>query len=369
MAISSFARYTAGIVAAGALFAGCTAGNQQPAAGTVPAGLGAADRARPGAQTIAMTNALGIVPVQHLNRGRSWIRRDAGKQWLLYVSDGSTGTIDIYNYRVQAGKLYGQITGLSFPYGQCIDRRGDVYVVDYTTSKIYEYAHGGTAPIATANDHYGNPIGCSVDPTTGNIAVANFNSSGSAAGGIDVFAGSLSGSQTNYTDANLFRLWPGGYDRSGNLFVQGMDYSGDTKFAELPAGSSTFTLLTGLTIAFPGSVAWDGTYLAVTDQDYQYAYTTMIYRVTVSGSEVSVVRATQLTDDCYPNYNWMVAVQPFVGGTTRKKNAVVAGNLNCPNRVGFWNYTTGGNPKRALPSAIAPSAPYGQSVSPPKSGG
>ena len=111
-----------------------------------------------------------------------------------------------------------------------------------------------------------------------------------------------------------------------------MDYSGAKYLAELPAGKKAFRRLTGLTLGFPGSIAWDGAYLAATDQNYQYNYLTAIHRFTVSGSAVTIVRTTVLTDTCYPYRNWMVAVQPFIGGTTRKKNAVVAGNLNCPNR-------------------------------------
>ncbi len=349
--------------AAAALLAGCNAGNSPSARGAMPPAARGTTQA---ARLIAMATPLGTIAARRLNRRKSWILPDAGKQWLLYVSDGATGTIDIYNYRVKAGKLYGQITGLSFPYGQCVDRTGNVYVVDNETAKIYEYAHGGTTPIATAGDDYGDPIGCSIDPSTGNVAVANFSGLGSSgAGSLDVFAGGLGGGQTEYTDPSLFRQWPPAYDPNGNLFVQGVDYSGADAFAELPAGSSTFTLLSGLSVGFPGSVGWDGTYLTATDQDYQFGYTTAIYRVTVSGSSVTIVRKTQLTDDCYPNYDWMVAVQPFVGGTTRKQNAVVAGNLNCPNREGFFNYADGGNPKRVEPSAIAPDAPYGQSVSPP----
>ena len=361
--LSTLVRSVAGLVLA-AVIAGC-AGKAGEAPSTLPAASFLSDRT--GIRRIALTNALGLVPARHLNRARSWMRPDAGKQWLLYVSDGASGTVDVYNYRVKTGKLYGQITGLSFPYGQCLDRRGNVYVVDNDTAKIYEYAHGGTTPIATADDRYGYPIGCSVDRTTGDVAVANFDSLGSGSGGVVVFTGGLSGNQTNYTDPNLYHLWPPGYDRSGNLFVQGTDYSGYPKLAELPAGSSAFTLLGGLTIAFPGAVSWDGSYITVTDQDYQYYYTTMIYRVTVSGSAVTVVGSTHLTDDCYPRANWMVAVQPFIGGTTRARNAVVAGNLNCPHRQNFFNYTTGGNPKRSLPAEISADAPYGQAVSPPKS--
>jgi hypothetical protein len=314
-----------------------------------------------------MSNPLSIAPVRHLDRGKSWILPDAGKQWLLYVSDGSTGTIDIYNYRSRVGKLYGQITGFTFPYGQCIDRAGNVYVVDNATAKIYEFAHGATSPLATATDDYGSPIGCSVNPTTGDVAVSNFSESGSGsgAGGLDIFAGGLSGNQTDYTSSNFYRLFPPGYDPKGNLFVQAMDYSGAKYLAELPAGKTQFTLLTGLTIGFPGSVAWDGSYLTATDQDYEYNYVTAIHRFTVSGSAVTIVRTTVLTDNCYPFHNYMVAVQPFIGGPLRNQNAVVAGNLNCPNREDFFNYTKGGDPKRSLPSAIAPVAPYGQAVSRP----
>jgi hypothetical protein len=348
-----YACSTLGAVLAVALLGGC--------------GNGAPSALAPKADVVALTNPLGIAPVRHLNRRRSWILPDAKKQWLIYAGDNSSGTIDIYNYRVQAGKLYGQITGLVSPYGLCIDAAGDVYAVDSSTDEIYEYAHGGITPIATATDEYGSPLGCSVDPTNGNVAVSNFSGpSGGGAGGVDIFAGGLSGSQTYYTNTSyLYHLYPPGYDPHGNLFVQATEYSGAVSFAELPAGHSTFALLTGLKIDFPGSVQWDGYYLAVTDQDYQYSATTAIYRVTVSGSAVTVVRTTHLTDDCYPHYNWMAEVQPFVSGTTRKLNAVVSGNLNCPTRYGFWNYTNGGDPKRVIPAGIAPGVVYGQAVSPP----
>jgi hypothetical protein len=308
---------------------------------------------------------IGTEPVKHLNRGKSWMLPDAGKQWLLYVSDGETGTVDVYNYRAQAGKLYGQITGFSFPYGECVDASGDVYVVDNDTAKIAEFAHAGTKPMATATDKYGLPIGCSVDSSTGNIAVTNFSDPSDGPGGVVVFAGSLSGKQTNYTNSTLYHFQPGGYDPNGNFFVQGTQYSGPPAFGELPAGQKTFTMLTGLTVGYPGAVGWDGAHLFAVDQNYQFYYTTMIYRITVAGSAVTIVGQTQLTDTCYPYRNWMVAIQPYIGGTTRKQNAVVAGNLNCPSREDWFNYTTGGNPKRSLPSAIAPKAPYGQTVSPP----
>jgi hypothetical protein len=310
--------------------------------------------------------AYGAVP--QVNLGRSWVRPDLLKQWLLYVSDGASGAVEIYNYRAKHGRLVGELTGFRFPYGQCVDGSGDVYVVDNDTSKIYEYRHGVSTPAATASDRYGKPDGCSVDSSTGNVAVSNFSgATSSSAGGVDVFAGGLSGKQTYYTDPNLYRAFPGAYDPKGNFFAQGLSDSGVTNFAELPRRKKKFSKIGGLGVTFPGSVQWDGYYLAVTDQNYQSGFTTMIYRVTVSGSTATVVRSTHLIDNCYPGHDYMVAIQPFVTGVTRKLNTVVAGNLNCPGNYNYYDYAKGGLPVRKMRAAIAPFAPYGQTVSPPSS--
>ncbi len=366
MALPPLFRYASGAIAAGVLLAGCNAGSSQSLGGAVPAtSHQVLHEPQFDARMFALTNRLHKVPARHFNHGKSWVLPDAGKQWLLYVSDGSSGTVDIYDYRARAGKLYGQITGFSAPYGQCVDHSGNVYIADLGAAKIYEFAHGGTTPIATATDSYGYPIGCSVDPTTGNVAVSDFYGPNYGPGGIDIFSGGLSGIQTNNADSNLSQAWPGGYDPNGNLYVEGTNASFASTFVELPAGSSKFRPLNGLTIGFPAAVQWDGSYIAATDQGYQGGYTTAINRVTVSGSAVTVVRTTVLTDTCDGSNNYMDASQPFIGGTTRKQNTVVAGNLDCLNEMHFWNYAKGGNPHRSLPTNITPASPIGQSVSPP----
>jgi hypothetical protein len=358
------ARHFFGLLAAAVLAGGCS-GGASPAAPATNLQVAAARFTSSLDRRIAASNSLGIVPVRHLNRGPSWMLPDAKSKWLLYVSDGATGTVDVYDYGSKAGKLYGQITGLAFPYGQCIDSGGNIYVVDNDTGKIYEFAHGGTTPVATVTDKFGFPTGCSVNPKNGDMAIANFANVASGGGGLVIASGGLSGKQTNYEDPALYRAFPPGYDPSGNLFVQGADYSGVPSFLELPAGKKKFKPLNGLAVGFPGSVAWDGKYLAATDQNYQFNYTTMIYRITVTGGQVTIVRKTDLTDTCYPYHNWMVAIQPFVTGMGGKENVVVAGNLNCPSRENYFSYTKGGNPTRSIDPSIAPKAPYGQVVSPP----
>jgi hypothetical protein len=299
----------------------------------------------------------------------SWIRPDAAKQWLLYVSDAYNGVVDIYNYRSNKDQLYGQLTGFHHPLGLCVDPAGDVFVDDYDGYEIDEYAHGGTTPIASISDSYGRPNGCAVDPSTGNIAVADGFNPSDYGGNIVVFTGGLDGTETEYGGKNLdlYYFDPPAYDAHGNLFFEGTTYSTQTVFAELPAGQSIPVQLSGLTISQTGAVEWDGSYIDVVDGDYQEKGVGAIHRVTVSGSAVSVKRTTILTDDCYGSYDYAGVFQPYIGGTTRRLNTVVAGNtaVECPNRVDFWNFAKGGNPKRVLPANISPIWPFGATLSPP----
>jgi hypothetical protein len=303
----------------------------------------------------------------------SWIRPDAGKQWLLYVSDAYSGTVDIYNYRSNKDELYGQLTGFAHPLGLCVDSAGDVFVDDYDNYEIDEYAHGGTTPIASVSDSYGRPDGCAVDRATGNIAVSDGFNPSDAGGNIVVFTGGLEGSETEYGGKNidLYNFGPPAYDAKGNLFLEGTTYSTQTVFAELPAGTNTLVQLSGLTINQTAAVEWDGSYVDATDGDYKGEGVGAIYRVTVSGSAVRIKRTTILTDDCYGGYDYASFYQPFIGGTTSRRNTVVAGNssVQCPNRVDVWNFAKGGNPKRVLPADISPVWPFGATLSPPGGAG
>jgi hypothetical protein len=144
LALKPLASYALGAVAASALLAGCTAGNSPSIDSAVPAAPAqASHELRFDAKTFAMTNRAHAVPERHLNHHKSWMLPDAGKKWLLYVSDGSAGLVDVYDYRTKAGKLFGQITGFSAPYGQCIDGKDNVYITDLGSAMVYEFAHGG----------------------------------------------------------------------------------------------------------------------------------------------------------------------------------------------------------------------------------
>ena len=112
------------------------------------------------------------------------------------------------------------------------------------------------------------PIACAVNAKTGALAVT------SNAGDTVYVYGNAFGYPTDYSDANFCYLTYDGYDKAGNLFVDGFDCSNNFHYAELPAGSSSFTDITlNQTPAYPGNVQWDGTYMDVGDA-YSVLYQT-----------------------------------------------------------------------------------------------
>lgn len=122
----------------------------------------------------------------HAERGKSWMLREAKGEDLLYASNMSSASGppyygDVLVFAYPKGTLVGTLTGFSaYVQGVCSDASGDVFVTTETSlthGYVYEYSHGGTQSIATLSDP-GSPYGCSVDPTTGNLAVANTTSSG-----------------------------------------------------------------------------------------------------------------------------------------------------------------------------------------------
>jgi hypothetical protein len=326
------------------------------------------DASKLDASMIALTTRDHIVPTVRLNTGKSWMDPDAKNvQYLLYTSDEATGTVNVYALRSR-GRLVGQLTGFQFPYGECLDAASNVYVADFAANQIVEYAHGGTAPIKTLSDRYGYPIGCSVDPKTGNLAVSNFEGLGhTCMGGIVIYK-NASGRGRLHQDKDFNYYWPPGYDSQGNLYVEGRtkEDKGKAGLAEIPSGSKKLVTisLAGGKIRYPGSVQWDGHYITATDQAIRGSHLTGIYRVTVAGSQATVVDSSLLKDTCLKgNVPYSDVVQPWINGPTKKNNTVVGGNLACDYRFGFWKYAQGGEPKKALPYDTAPQLSAGQTVS------
>ncbi len=152
---------------------------------------------------------------------------------LLYASDNERAQVLVFSY--PSGSLMQTLTGFAYPpYFICSDDTGDVFVptTDYSSpGYIYEFAHGGTQPVETLNDPGpGHALSCSVDPTTGNLAIANGPN-------VAVYAPGQ-GTPTIY-EASDVGAYDCAYDDSGDLFVDG-PYYGD-EIAELPAGGMNFS--------------------------------------------------------------------------------------------------------------------------------
>lgn len=127
------------------------------------------------AQVAPPVNAAQNHAAQYQTNSRGWMLSRAQNMNLLYVSDqDAPGKLLAFSY--PQGELVGEVTVPSdYPGGLCSDSVGDVFVTTfgpYSQSYVYEYAHGGTEPIATLVDP-GDSNGCAIDPKTGNLAVTN----------------------------------------------------------------------------------------------------------------------------------------------------------------------------------------------------
>jgi hypothetical protein len=297
---------------------------------------------RPGAQALllAFLHRMERAPIHH-DRRVSWMTPEAKKQSLLYLSDGGADEVRVYSY--PGGKRAGALTQVQDPAGVCSDAAGDVWVVNSASFTIAEYAHGATKSEATLSDvGAGNPLGCSVDPTTGNLAVTNLGSAG-IGGNLSIYTGAK-GSAKKFQDSDLTYFYFCAYDDGGNLFVDGLNSSYGFVLAELPAGSGKLQAISlNGTIDFPGGVAWDGSYVAVGDQYYQGEHTSAIYQLSVSGSAGTVEGTTTLTGTC--------DVLQFAIAT----KTVVAPD-DCSSSAGYYNYPAGGSPTKTVSGLTYPVA-------------
>ncbi len=278
-------------------------------------------------------------PIAHLDRAGSWMAPGASGIDLLYVSDLKTN--DVYVFSYPDGTLVGTLTGFVRPWGLCADREGNVFITDDAGFEIFKYAHGGTSPVRILKDPGEDPGGCSVDPVTGNLAVANVSKPGSQPGNLAIYK-KARGKRKTFKDPGMSYYQYCGYDGQGNLFVTGMK-SGAFVIAELPRGGHTFTnIVLNENIKYPGGVQWDGTYVAVRDYEAN-----VIYQFSISGSSGTEVGATPLDGSSF-------AVQFWIAGST-----VVAPNAN-GGSVGFWNYPAGGTPTQTIGGL---GQPWGATVS------
>src|ERR1700722_9661842 len=149
-----------GLSSAVAILAGCSNANSQAAPFT-------------SIQQSASRLAANVISERGTSASSNGIRASTDyaakkKHPFLYISDANEREVFVYKYPHK--KLVSTLTGFHQPRGECVDANGDVFIVDEWvpagTSKIYEYAYGGTSPIATLSDSGEFAYGCSINPNT-----------------------------------------------------------------------------------------------------------------------------------------------------------------------------------------------------------
>jgi hypothetical protein len=303
--------------------------------------------------------------------GFSWMLPQAKSvKELLYVSysPSGSGTVDVFDYRRQT--LVGRLAGFAIPSGQCVDKKGDVWITD-ASGPVVEYAHGGLTPLKELSPG-GSSAGCSVAPN-GDLAVSNNEANTySDLGNVEIWkhaAGTPVIYQSNTCNAPLSP----GYDIHGNLYVESSSWTGgNTSVCEIAAHAASNALQhISVSPAFQGvgGVQWDGRYLTLSSSSNDYPATTLIYRTEPSGLGLKMIGITVLNDSCSTGGNTLY--QPFIVGKTNtpvnreEGTAVVGGNVRCADpTVDFWNYPGGGNPWKALITSLSSTGqPEGASVS------
>jgi hypothetical protein len=279
------------------------------------------------------------------DRQRTWMAPDARKKQLLYVSDAEADDVDVYSY--PEGKLKGQLTGFDGVQGLCADQAGDIWIANSNQETMLEYKHGGTTPIATLNDSGYLPVDCSVDPATGNLAVANSEGYPShAAGNLAVYT-DAKGSPQLYSDPTLYFILYVGYDNAGDAFVDAQaPGTGAFVFAELPKGGSTLgNVGTGGISGLGAGVAWDGKYITVGIG----RPTSTIYQLKVSGSAATIVGTTTISGN--PGLGKYQVAKRRNGG-----DIVIDPEIGGTHDVGFFKYPSGSGPLKAITGPENPDA-------------
>jgi hypothetical protein len=288
----------------------------------------------------------------HVDRDSSWMSSGAkAAPRLLYVSD--LQTFDVYVYRFPSLKLSGKLTGFDDPQGECTDAGGNVWIANTQANEMLEYAHGGVSPIASLSDPLGFPVGCAIDPTSGNLAVANLDDY-SGAGSVLVYP-NAAGTPRAYGNPSIAANYFAAYDRKGNLYVSGASHHHGYLLAMLLHGSSSISLLSikGGTLYFPGTVAWNGSTLVLGDQECKKKTNSCFYELSVSGKTATITGTTPLSGSCDVAQAWVGATQ-IAGGNDAQSCGPGKSS------VGIWPYPAGGNPD---PSVAGPQAPVGATVS------
>ena len=301
MRTQELGRYALTSCVAAALLAGC--GGSQPPIGALDA--------------VAQSPT-----AQRQNRQAS-----ASSRSLLYVV--TSDQTDMLTY-----PGYKQVGTISRYQGNATSNPNNGNVLFDGGEAAFEYAHGGTTPIATfaPSESSGEAyVDAAFDPTSNNIAVTVVGGK-QPSDSVAVYQ-SPSGNPATYFDSGVMPYMAHlCYDDQGNLFVNGSNVDGPANtIAELPKGGSTFTnIALNQKLTDLRTMRWDGAYITV-------ASGSAIYRLQFSGSSGTVVGKTALKGFWGRDGGYWIqgdtAIGPHVSPGAHTHNG---------RYLGFWHYPEGG---------------------------
>jgi hypothetical protein len=338
MKIPSAAGYAFAIAATAAMLTGCSGPSGLVGAPAQATRMGHHSEAEVLAAFLKTIHS-GIAPNFHRARGGGFSMLPLKKkEKLLYVSDLDEGAVEVFDY--PSGTYVGEVTGFQYPYGECSDASGNVYVTDFQAATVSEITEGTTTVSKVTETEDLFPIGCAVDPTTGNLAVTLYQ------GGVEIFAGGISGTPTEYKFSDF--TWPAGYDTKGNLYAEGQDGGGPCALYcvwTLQHGSSQPNAVTwNEPIADPAAIELSRGKLEFGQQEYQYGSSYAVPEVAIYPTECSRKACTSttplvLTGGCYGAFTVLVQWAEDSGtpnlqsaGRVKGQAAIAGQNLYCTGR-------------------------------------
>jgi hypothetical protein len=271
---------------------------------------------------------------------------------LLYGGiQAKAGDVAVYTYPEGTLKTTFFTPNETTSSAMCADANGDVFVTAYgypgfeLSGYVFEYQHGATTPSASLSIGAYMPVSCAIDPTTGNLAVADFYySQTNTAGNIAIFTGAQ-GQPSFFTDSAIQAYQSVTYDGQGNLYALGGS-SGNGyppyQFAELPSGSGNFTNITVPVLKRPLFIQWDGQYVAALGGRVRHGKHSdpIIYRLAISGSTGTLVGSTKfkgLGDNAGRGF-WIQGNQVVLQD----------GAVNGHQMLGTFAYPAGGKPTKTF---------------------
>lgn len=211
---------------------------------------------------------------------RSWVAPEARGQNLLYVS-GNSGYVYIFSF--PAGKLVGTLSGFQEVAGVCSDSAGNVWVANSAALDVVEYAHGGSAPIATLADGQNYSFSCSVNPRTGDLAVSNIFSLTAGMGSVAIYR-RAQGVPTVYQDPQSLENFFIGYGPRSQLFFDAQ--GSGVEFWRFHRRRFSSIDVKGVTMNSPEGIQFAQGSLTISAPDG--AQNALIYRLTTSGTITGV---------------------------------------------------------------------------------